>query len=478
MALVGLVCFMAIVFSGIALASVQFLLGHAVNYVEEGFKQQWNRTLTAYYMQHQSWEGVQEQVSKILDNPPRQGVEPPVAAPRSNERFYVFDVNKMIVASSIPQDVGMNLEQIPHDNQLTKDWTEIDVNGNPVGYFWVDEKAPPRQNRLAQSIGKSIVRSMLIGLILTTLLALVLGSILTGRLTGPLKELTFAVRRVGKGELSTHLEVKGNDDIAMLGQAFNQMTEQLERNEEVRRNMVADIAHELRTPLAIISGKLESIQEGVLPLAAETLLPIQDETIRLSRLVQDLQQLSLAEAGKLPLHRQTLDMYLLLERIFEQFAFEFEERGIEGKLLGESQVLQADSDRLTQVFVNLIGNALLHTSSGGKITVKAEPWEANVSLITGEKKSRGVKWIQVTVNDTGEGIPADELDRVFDRFYRVDQSRDRETGGTGLGLAIAKEFVQAHGGKIQAESEIGRGTCFRVLLPVDQNNYGDKERVL
>jgi two-component system sensor histidine kinase BaeS len=264
----------------------------------------------------------------------------------------------------------------------------------------------------------------------------------------------------------------------MLGQAFNQMTEQLERNEEVRRNMVADIAHELRTPLAIISGKLESIQEGVLPLAAETLLPIQDETIRLSRLVQDLQQLSLAEAGKLPLHRQTLDMYLLLERIFEQFAFEFEERGIEGKLLGESQVLQADSDRLTQVFVNLIGNALLHTSSGGKITVKVEPWEANVSTIAGEKKSGGAKWIQVTVNDTGEGIPADELDRVFDRFYRVDQSRDRETGGTGLGLAIAKEFVQAHGGKIQAESEIGRGTCFRVLLPVDQNNYGDKERVL
>lgn len=453
MALVGLVCFMAIVFSGIALTSVQFLLGHAVNYVEEGFKQQWNRTLTVYYMEHQSWEGVQDQVTRILDNPPRPGTEVSVASPRGNERFYVFDVNRTIVASSWPQEVGKSLDQIPHDNQLTKDWTEIVIDGNPVGYFWVDDKAPPRQSRLALSIGASILRSMLIGLILTTLLAVLLGSILTGRLTGPLRELTSAVRRVGKGELSTHLEIKGHDDIAMLGQAFNQMTEQLTRNEEVRRNMVADIAHELRTPLAIISGKLESIQEGVLPLVAETLLPIQDETIRLSRLVQDLQQLSLAEAGKLPLHWRSIDIYLLLEQIFEQFAFEFEERGIQGEIWGESRILQGDSDRLTQVFVNLIGNALLHTSVGGKIIVRVDPPLE--------------EWIQVTVNDTGEGIPSEELDHVFDRFYRVDQSRDRETGGTGLGLAIAKEFVQAHGGEIQVASELGRGTCFSVFLPVD-----------
>ncbi|WP_156922815.1 sensor histidine kinase [Desulfitobacterium metallireducens] len=484
---------MAIVFSGIALTSVQFLLGHAVNYVEEGFKQQWNRTLTSYYMEHQSWEGVQEQVSKILENPPRQGTEIPIAAPRPNERFYVFDINQVIVASSGPQDVGKSLKEIPDDNQLTKNWTEIVVNGKPVGYFWLDDKALLRQNRLAQSIGESIIRSMLIGLILTTLLAVLLGSILTGRLTGPLKELTSAVRRVGKGELSTHLEVKGHDDIAMLGQAFNQMTEQLTRNEEVRRNMVADIAHELRTPLAIISGKLESIQEGVLPLAAETLLPIQDETIRLNRLVQDLQQLSLAEAGKLPLHRRTIDIYRLLERIFEQFAFEFEERGIQGELRGESRILQGDSDRLTQVFVNLIGNALLHTSAGGKISVRVALWEPNVStavekkiggrksrLAKGEEdyeslednelrpnKGKSLDWLQVTVNDTGEGIPPEELDHVFDRFYRVDQSRDRETGGTGLGLAIAKEFVQAHGGDIEVTSELARGTCFSVFLPVD-----------
>ncbi|HVJ50804.1 sensor histidine kinase [Desulfitobacterium sp.] len=494
MALVGLVCLMAIVFAGIALSSVQYLLGHAVSYVQQGFSQQWNRTLTTYYIEHQSWEGVQDHLSKILENTPR----PDVAAPRGNEQFYIFDANRTIVASSKPQDLGKNLGQIPHDNKLTQEWSEIIVSGKTVGYFWVDDKAPPRQDRLAQTIGVSIIRSMLIGLILTTLLALILGSILTGRITGPLKDLTSAVRRVAKGDLKAHLEVQGRDDIAMLGHAFNQMTVQLARNEEVRRNMVADIAHELRTPLAVISGKLELLQEGVLPLAPETLLPIQDETIRLSRLVQDLQQLSLAEAGKLPLHRMPMDISKLLGRIFEQFAFEFEERGIQGELFSESRMIKADSDRLTQVFVNLIGNALIHTTVGGKIKVSVDSWEPKVSpgkdgkktggriarLATGgdpsehleKNKEKQTEWIRISVEDTGEGIPPEELDHVFDRFYRVDQSRDRETGGTGLGLAIAKEYVQAHGGEIQVESQLGSGTCFRVFLPIDfEKDKGDEE---
>lgn len=485
MALVGLVCFMGVVFSGIALTSVQYLLGHAVSYVQQGITQQWNRTLTSYYMEHKSWDGVQEHINRILAN----GSRPDETPPREVDPFYVFDINKTVVGSSRNIDLGKNLTQVSDNDKVSKQWLEIKVNNTTVGYFWIDNKTPPRQNRLAESIGRSIINSMLIGLVLTTLLAVLLGSLLTNRLTEPLKDLTLAVRRVGKGDLKTRLRIDGEDDIAMLGNAFNQMTEQLARNEEVRQNMVADIAHELRTPLAIISGKLESIQEGVLPLAAETLLPIQDEAIRLSRLVKDLQQLSLAEAGKLPLHRMPIDLYDLLKRILEQFAFEFEDRGIQGELFGQSQKIQADSDRLTQVFVNLIGNALLHTASGGKIKVSLEPWKPKVSLDEGDKKTGGRKirsvssgdslerveeniekpmeWVRVMIEDTGEGIPAEELDHIFDRFYRVDQSRDRETGGTGLGLAIAKEFVQAHGGDIQVKSELDKGTCFSVLLPVD-----------
>lgn len=485
MALVGLVCFMGIVFSGIALSSVQYLLGHAVSYVQQGFTQQLNRTLTSYYMEHHSWDGVQEHITKILAN----GARPDAAVPREGERLYVFDANQTVVASSRSADIGKNMTEIFSEEKVSQPWSEIKVNNVTVGYLWVDDKAPPRQNRLAQSIGQSIINSMLIGLVLTTLLAVLLGSLLTNRLTGPLKDLTLAVRRVGEGDLNTRLKIEGQDDIAMLGDAFNKMTEQLARNEEVRQNMVADIAHELRTPLAIISGKLESIQEGVLPLTVETLLPIQDEAIRLSRLVKDLQQLSLAEAGKLPLHRMPMDLHKLLERIFEQFAFEFEDRGIQGELQGESLKIQADSDRLTQVFVNLIGNALLHTPSGGKIKVSIDPWEPKFpseedKKTTGRKVRQGLVgefqeplkensdkqvewWIQVLIEDTGEGIPPEELEHIFDRFYRVDQSRDRETGGTGLGLAIAKEFVQAHGGEIKVSSEPGKGTRFSVLLPSD-----------
>ncbi|WP_434511278.1 sensor histidine kinase [Desulfitobacterium sp. AusDCA] len=485
MALVGLVCFMGIVFSGIALSSVHYLLGHAVSYVQQGFTQQWNRSLTSYYIEHKSWDGVQEYINRILSYGPR----PDETAPREADPFYVFDINKTVVGTSRSIDLGKSLTQISDNDKVSKQWLEIKVNNTTVGYFWIDNKTPPRQNRLAESIGRYIINSMLIGVVLTTLLAVLLGSLLTNRLTGPLKDLTFAVRRVGEGDLKTRLKIEGEDDIAMLGNAFNQMTEQLARNEEVRQNMVADIAHELRTPLAIISGKLESIQEGVLPLAAETLLPIQDEAIRLSRLVKDLQQLSLAEAGKLPLHRMAVDLHKLLERIFEQFAFEFEDRGIQGELNGESPKIQADSDRLTQVFVNLIGNALLHTASGGKIKVNITLWKSKASSWEDEKKTGGrkirpvsggdvrehpeenkeklIEWIRVMVEDTGEGIPSEELDHIFDRFYRVDQSRDRETGGTGLGLAIAKEFVLAHGGDIQAKSELGKGTCFSVFLPVD-----------
>lgn len=489
MALVGLVCFMGVVFSGIALTSVQYLLGHAVNYVQQSINQQWNRTLTSYYVEHKSWDGVQEHINRILAN----GYRSDETVQREAELFYVFDMNQTVVASSRSIDLGKNLAQIADNDKVSKQWLEIKVNNNAVGYFWIDTRTPPRQNRFAETIGRSIINSMLIGLVLTTFLAVLLGSILTNRLTGPLKDLTLAVRRVGEGDLKTRLKIEGEDDIAMLGNAFNQMTEQLARNEEVRQNMVADIAHELRTPLAIISGKLESIQEGVLPLAAETLLPIQDEAIRLSRLVKDLQQLSLAEAGKLPLHRMPIDLHNLLKRILEQFAFEFEDRGIQGELLGQSQKIQADSDRLTQVFVNLIGNALLHTASGGKIKVSLELWKPKVSSGEGDKKPGGRKirsvssedtrerveennekpmeWVQVTIEDTGEGIPAEELDHIFDRFYRVDQSRDRETGGTGLGLAIAKEFVQAHGGDIQVKSEMGKGTNFSVLLPIDFTRF-------
>lgn len=496
---------MSLVFAAISLTSVEFIMGHAVTYVQQGFNQQWNSWLSSYYAEHQSWDHVQDYVLRLMEDSDRREL----VVERNSDRLYVFDLEYKIVASSRPSDIGKSLADLSQTSRLTGNVSEVKAGNQIVGYFWLDDKLVVRQSRLARSVGRTIIHSMIVGLVLTTILALILGIILTSRFTEPLRNLTEAVKKVAEGDLSTRLKVKGKgkDDIAMLSHAFNQMTEQLARNEEVRRNMVADIAHELRTPLAVIFGKLESLQDGVLPMSPETLLPIQDETIRLTRLVQDLQQLSLAEAGKLPLHLVQVDVANILSRILEQFAIEFETRQIEPSFIinpDQTYAAEADPDRLTQVFVNLIGNALLHTPPGGRIRVSVSQ-ESDLTLPvvkpglrthvserlvrrSHKKNSRPVmtdpefiqpqtdtkQWVIVNIQDTGTGIPEKELEHIFDRFYRVDRARGRDIGGTGLGLAIAKEFVQAHGGRIKVASKLGNGTCFTVYLPVKQtgNHFG------
>jgi len=498
MSLIGMVFFMSIVFTSISLIATQALLGHAETYVQQAFGERVNQQLSIYYEGNGGWGGVQDYVAKFAEPPDQRFGRPP----RDNQAFLVFDQNDKVVADTSRKNIGRSLAEFSTDDKITKQWQEIKVGGQTVGHYWQEQRPIVRDSKIAETIGTSIIQAMLIGLSITSLVALLLGLLLTRHITKPLYYLMMAVRKVGKGDLSSRVEVKGNGDIAILGRDFNWMTEQLTRNEEVRRNMVADIAHELRTPLAVILGKLESIQEGVLPSTPETILPIQDETLRLIRLVRDLQQLSLAEAGKLPMALQAVDLRQIVERITEQFAIEFEERELNIEVLGEVPKIIGDPDRLTQVFVNLIGNALLHTLPGGSLRVLLSEAEKPVDhgMIEDEKthrlldvfrrkaermqkageanfreendnnncasKLRSDGWVQVTVVDSGEGIPEQELEHIFDRFYRVDKARERENGGTGLGLAIAKEFIQAHGGCIQVESKPGVGSRFRIFLPV------------
>ncbi|MDD2233470.1 MAG: ATP-binding protein [Desulfitobacteriaceae bacterium] len=493
MALVGMVFFMALVFTVIALISTKALLGHAETYVQEAFGERLNQQLSIYYADNKDWKGVQDYVLKIMEPPDHTFGRPP----RDPQRFLVFDQEDKVIVDPSREELGKFLAEFSADNNIMKQWQEINVDGQTVGHYWQDQRFNAMSGKLAKSIGTSIIQSMLIGLILTSLVALLLGLLLTQHITKPLNRLMVAVRKVEKGDLSSRVEVKGNGDITILAQDFNRMIEQLTDNEVVRRNMVADIAHELRTPLAVMLGKLESIQEGVLPSTPENILPIQDETLRLIRLVRDLQQLSLAEAGKLPLALQAVDLRQLVERIMEQFAIEFEERGLKVEVVGEVPEIISDPDRLTQVFINLIGNALLHTAPGGSLRVllaeteespdKEKVSEENKRCIRKvfqrkEEKAEGKKrregnsigdlrsdgWVQVTIEDSGEGIPEEEIEHIFDRFYRVDKARERENGGTGLGLAIAKEFVRVHNGSIQVQSKRGVGSCFKVSLPINQ----------
>jgi two-component system sensor histidine kinase BaeS len=280
---------------------------------------------------------------------------------------------------------------------------------------------------------------------------------LTSRLTLPLKRLIPSIKKISQGDFRIHIPVTSADEYGQVTEALNQMARQLERTEEVRKQLTADVTHELRTPLAVIQSQLENIQSGGRAVSPETLLPIQDEVIRLTKLIEDLHRLTLAESGNLPLDRQPTDLVPLLDRIMDMFQLDAEEREIRitRKCAAENLVANIDPNRMTQAFYNLVSNALRYTPPAGQVVCEIARIEHN-----------GVDYASVSVADTGIGIPEDKLPYLFERFYRVEEARSRDSGGMGLGLAIAKGFVEAHRGSIAVRSKIGEGTTFTVLLPI------------
>jgi two-component system sensor histidine kinase BaeS len=282
---------------------------------------------------------------------------------------------------------------------------------------------------------------------------LILG--LSRRILAPVEALTEAARRMEAGDLSQRVEVTSKDEIGELGQAFNSMADGLARLEELRRNMVTDVAHELRTPLSNIRGYLEAVQDGVLEPDGQVIASLYEEAMHLNHLVDDLQELSLAEAGKLRLQRQAVALSDVVNRAVAALRARAQAEGVELQVdpLEDLPLVDIDPQRIGQVLRNLLDNALTHTPSGGEIAIAAHA---------------DGQWVAVSVRDTGSGIAAEDLPYVFERFYRGDKSRSRATGRTGLGLAIVKQLIEAHGGQIEVESEVGQGTQFTFTLPVTE----------
>ena len=267
----------------------------------------------------------------------------------------------------------------------------------------------------------------------------------------PLEELFNAINAVEEGNLSARAPDNKSDMFSELFKRFNKMVGELERAEQQRRNLTADIAHELRTPLHIIQGNLEGILDGVYQPTSQHINNTLDETKLLARLVNDLQTLSLAETGQLPLHPTRFLLADLIQDLTSSFSSQaaFQEINLKTNIADPNLQITADYDRLNQVLSNLISNALRHTPKGGMISLDTSSIE---------------KRIRIEVKDTGYGIPADDLPFIFDRFWRGDKSRTDRTN-SGLGLAIAKQLVQAHGGEINVESEVGKGTSFVIEMP-------------
>jgi len=354
----------------------------------------------------------------------------------------------------------------------------IQVEGRTVGFLLAVPPSGMQLQPQEQSFLDQVNRALLLAGALAGGLGILLGLGLSRGLTAPLARLTTAARHIAGGDLSQRVPKTGSAEIAALGQAFNQMAADLEKAEELRRNMVADVAHELRTPLSVLQGNLRAILDGVYPLEQAEIAALYDETRLLSRLVDDLHELAQAEAGQLHLDLRPIDFVEVVHTTVANFAVaaEAKEVRLTTDWADETTNLPvlADPDRLAQIMRNLLSNALRHTPEGGQITVSA-----TVLPFTPQQQRT---FVRIVVADTGEGIPPEDLPHVFDRFWRAEGSRSRERSGpsiprqarddanpgrgSGLGLAIARHLVQAHGGEMGVESEVGQGSRFWFSLPV------------
>ena len=314
------------------------------------------------------------------------------------------------------------------------------------------------ESRFRNAIWTGTGIAALLGVLLTLLLA--------RRMVRPIADLTSAARVIARGGTPPPVPVRGQDEVAELGRAFNRMAERLAADEEQRRRLFAGVAHELRTPLSVIQGTLEGVLDHVLEPTPERIAALHSQTLLLSRLITDLRDVSLAQAGQLQLNLQAIDAGPVVRETLEALAPLADERGVAVR----SDVprglprIDADPDRLRQIVQNLVENAVRYTPPGGEIGVTMRADDAD--------------GVRLVVYDTGVGVAAADLPHVFRHFYRADQSRARTSGGTGLGLAIVKSLVEAHGGRVTVESAVGRGTTFTITFPRRQETAKAQEAVV
>ena len=285
------------------------------------------------------------------------------------------------------------------------------------------------------------------------LAAVVVGLVFSRLITGPMRRLTLSARRIAAGDFSQRVPQKTKDEVGELSSAFSSMAEQLDKNEQIRRQLLADVAHELRTPLSVIQGNLEAWLDGVITPTPAQIASAHDETVLLSRLVTDLRDLSLAETGQLQLHPVLTNLADLTNAEIASIESRFQEQQISlhCDLPPDLPPVSIDGERIRQVLRNLLDNALRYTPAGGIIRVGAS--------------STPPGWVTWCVSDTGSGIHPEDLPHIFDHFYKTDRSRRRGRGGSGIGLAIVKQLVEAHGGKVWVESLPGEGSSFFFTLP-------------
>ena len=403
-------------------------------------------SLEGYYQENESWEGVE-----IIFQTPGRGSGQGIGGGRGRvgggNDLKLYDAQGVLIYDPHNSGNGGKLEE--DDYQVT---IPLIVDGVTWGYLFAPSSQQLSLNLegdLMERLNKASINAALIAGGLSLLLAV----ILTVYLLRPVRALTDAAGKMAKGDLSQRVDVSGKDEIAALGDAFNQMAASLEGEQDRRQVMTADIAHELRTPLAIQRANLEAMLDGVEPKTEQNIQVTLDQNKLLERLVADLRTLALADAGELNLEVRKTDIHHLVSGIVEGFQQRAKQKRIRLSAVLEETlpVIVMDPDRIEQILVNLVENALQYSSEGSEVILTTVFENHSIAIV---------------VSDSGPGIAEDTLPQVFDRFYRGDSSRSRKYGGTGLGLAIARNLAEAHGGSLTADNSPDGGAMFTLRLPV------------
>lgn len=405
--------------------------------------------LEDYYQSHQTWQGAEQVLESAAPGRGRGssgGGRGPGGMMGPN--FILADAQGNVIIDTSNAAITARLSQTELDYALP-----LTANQKVVGYLLPEgglALSQMDQSRLIDTLNNTALTAGVIAGVASLFLALFLAY----RLLRPVRALTSAAGRLAAGDLAQRVEVRGNDELATLGKAFNHMAASLQQSEESRQAMTADIAHELRNPLAVQRANLEALQDGIYPLTPEYLAPVLEQNHLLSRLVEDLRTLALADSGQLEMLCRPTDLPALVRHVAARFEPQAGANRIEIQVTAPEACspISGDPGRLEQILGNLLSNAIRHTPAGGKI-------ELHLACTPAQ--------IQLRVRDSGPGIPRGALPYVFERFYRADRARSRAEGGTGLGLAIARQLAQAHGGTLEAANHPDGGAVFTLSLPYE-----------
>ena len=414
-----------------------FILYYRVSNFYPPFRPMLSNVLESYYLGHGSWDGVQRLI------PP--GPQNPMSMEWNEWRdsLLLDTEGRIILDHGNPASplTGMIYRPLPDESPVP-----LRSEGHTVGLLIVT-RMPSGFDTLNSLVLPFGTTTVFLGI-----LTVLIGLLLSRRLINPLAEVIAASHAVSTGNLTARVAVEGPDDLQVLSESFNRMATSLEKNDHDQRNLIADIAHELRTPLSIIQGKLEGIMDGIYPSDQGHIQPILEETRQLEHLITDLDMLAQAESNQLKFTPMDVDLAALARSSVKFFETEAAEKKIKIKVTVEKSIsmVKGDPQRISQVINNLLGNAIRYIPEKGRVDIELHSVEDGVEL---------------SVSDNGPGVPEEELPQIFNRFWRGDKSRARVTGGAGLGLAIARQFVEIQGGRIYANNRPEGGLTVRFVLP-------------